>query len=679
MRFTDSLGEVVTVPDSEVSVLENGHGYTVYGARKNPGGEMMMSVVRGNHNMPGRTVPAEDPVEDYGEDIGDDEEVVAGSIDTAEESPRSNPAQLFTWKNLRLQTAISGGKAARGFLSRAGSAIASPLTAPLSFTKRTLRREISPNQSIRDNDSLLKLATAEDWFRYIKSIKNSPVDMGAEYSTMVSKASQASVYLFLDERRKDPSLNAFRRRLTPGSDVQDAMAKAQIVEDIMLSAGPSELAAPSGQYIHDKMFRLAMDIIKSIPMNSYNYYTVNEIHVHEGDQVFADLRKRYLPLEVTEVEMVLEMQQKLAEEGEAYAFSTTTNTSRALDAATLMKTAVAAYEVGDTRTVRTAIMTLRDSPFNYQPKSDLVARVVGGKTKESFDGMTEVTIPIIPSAMSSLQKDPKLSSSFKLSKAGASDKPAMAVVVAAGIKKSMLRQGGVYNELDYAKGPEMIAILKSTLDPTPIAMGIKATFGKNKKGYDIKPYDEVAMLAGRRADKPEVQKVAKDLGKAVKRNPKGRGKFLHIEIHPKTQLEMKRRGPGTKKGVRTPGETRHGNKSKKGTSYWTRGLSKFFPGMQMVQVGTHKKTGEEVPYRIRLPISHFAKVTHPSTGFQTISLKKGKDNKALVNAFRRMGEYYGIPRHNKSKDTYMRFTIAKGHQGEYYDKHRVKVGKAKKA
>ena len=44
--------------------------------------------------------------------------------------------------------------------------------------------------------------------------------------------------------------------------------------------------------------------------------------------------------------MVLEMQQKL-EEGEAYAFSTTT-TSRALDAATLMKTAVAAYEVGDT-------------------------------------------------------------------------------------------------------------------------------------------------------------------------------------------------------------------------------------------------------------------------------------------------------------------------------------------
>ncbi|MBK38226.1 MAG: hypothetical protein CMB45_05285 [Euryarchaeota archaeon] len=677
MQFTDSLGEVVTVPDSEVNVLENGHGYTVYGARKNPGGEMMMSVVRSNHNMPGRTVPPADLLEDYDkEDIGDNQDVVAGSIDTAEDNIRNNPAQLFTWKNLRLQTAISGGKAARGFLSRAGSAIVSPVTAPLSFTRRSIRREISPNQSIRDNDSLLKLATAEDWFRYIKSLKSSPVDMGAEYSTMVSKASQASVYLFLDERRKDPSLNAFRRRLTPGSDVQDAMAKAQIVEDIMLSAGPSELAAPSGQYIHDKMFRLAMDIIKSIPMNSYNYYTVNEIHVHEGDQVFADLRKRYLPLEVTEVEMVLEMQQKLAEEGEAYAFSTTTNTSRALDAATLMKTAVAAYEVGDTRTVRTAIMTLRDSPFNYQPKSDLVARVAGGKTKENFDGMMEVNLPILK--MDSIQKDPRLSRSFKLSKASANNNPALAVVVAAGIKKSMLKQGGIHNELDYAKGPEMIAILKSTLDPTPIAMGIKTTDGK-KKGYAVKPYDEVAMLAGRRADKPAVQKVAKDLGKEVKRNPKGRGKFLHIEIHPKTQLEMKRRGPGTKKGVKTPGETRHGNKSKKRISYWTRGLSKFFPGMQMLQVGTHKKTGEEVPYRIRLPISHFAKVTHPSTGFQTISLKKGKDNKALVNAFRRMGEYYGIPRHNKSKDTYMRFTIAKGHQGEYYDKHRVKVGKAKKA
>ena len=78
MRFTDSLGEVVTVPDSEVSVLENGHGYTVYGARKNPGGEMMMSVVRGNHNMPGRTVSPEELREDYDvEDIGDNEDVVA--------------------------------------------------------------------------------------------------------------------------------------------------------------------------------------------------------------------------------------------------------------------------------------------------------------------------------------------------------------------------------------------------------------------------------------------------------------------------------------------------------------------------------------------------------------------------------------------------------------------------
>ena len=74
----------------------------------------MMSVVRGNHNMPGRTVSPGGTREDYDvEDIGDNEDVVAGSIDTAEESPRSNPAQLFTWKNLRLQTAISGGKAAR--------------------------------------------------------------------------------------------------------------------------------------------------------------------------------------------------------------------------------------------------------------------------------------------------------------------------------------------------------------------------------------------------------------------------------------------------------------------------------------------------------------------------------------------------------------------------------------
>ena len=53
--------------------------------------------------------------------------------------------------------------------------------------------------------------------------------------------------------------------------------------------------------------------------------------------------------------------------------------------------------------------------------------------------MTEVTIQsflLLCLAYRRIQ----ISSSFKLSKAGASDKPALAVVVAAGIKKSMLKQ-----------------------------------------------------------------------------------------------------------------------------------------------------------------------------------------------------------------------------------------------
>ena len=67
-----------------------------------------------------------------------------------------------------------------------------------------------------------------------------------------------------------------------------------------------------GQHRTDKMFRLAFDIIRSIRMGSYNYYTLNQMHLDEGDRIFMEFRARYIPLEASEVEMVLEMQRKTA-------------------------------------------------------------------------------------------------------------------------------------------------------------------------------------------------------------------------------------------------------------------------------------------------------------------------------------------------------------------------------
>ena len=53
MNFTDSDGLLVSVPESQVEVVENNPNYTVYQARKNPGGEVLMNVRYndGEHHM----------------------------------------------------------------------------------------------------------------------------------------------------------------------------------------------------------------------------------------------------------------------------------------------------------------------------------------------------------------------------------------------------------------------------------------------------------------------------------------------------------------------------------------------------------------------------------------------------------------------------------------------------
>lgn len=199
---------------------------------------------------------------------------------------------------------------------------------------------------------------------------------------------------------------------------------------------------------------------------------------------------------------------------------------------------------------------------------------------------------------------------------------------------------------------------KSFFDPTPVGI-ISAATGK----WTVEDYSSFMKKGTKTFEDRKQRNQRQKLQQAVKGNPKGRGKFLFMEIHPKSQLTMKRGS----------GEEKHGQS--KDTAKWTKGLNKHFPGMKLVQVGKLKATGEDAPFRIRLPISHFKPVTHPTKGYKTIGMKKG--DKGLQATWQKIVDTYGMPKMSPVKGTYYRFIVDKTQRGSYYDGVRRKTGKAK--
>ena len=113
------------------------------------------------------------------------------------------------------------------------------------------------------------------------------------------------------------------------------------------------------------MFKLAYDMLISLPINIYNTYTF-QLEADEGGQVFSDVTRSYVPLEMTEIGLVLELRDKLAQLGPAYANTVIGEPTLAAEAAALMQKAVSAYNSGDTVTVRSILNYLQDSPFYYK-------------------------------------------------------------------------------------------------------------------------------------------------------------------------------------------------------------------------------------------------------------------------------------------------------------------------
>jgi len=675
MNFIRNNGEVVKVNDKDVETLEETNKYTLYGARHNPSGEQMVSVIYKNDGHAGDTVnPDMDAVMDSrmsNEEARQEDAPVLGPI-------MENPRKRLTWRNLRLPSAIAGEKAVKGKIA---TAVGAPITGFRQLTSLVLSGEFDANTSIRGTPYMF-MVRAEDWYKYITNMNT--VDIGSEFAAGVSHAQRAGNALFAAEWQADPSHSNLAGRLLPGGDLQDATRKGQIAYDV-LTRGRDILSQQGYGANNDEiMHKLVSDIVASMPIKQYNFYTLYNLHVDEGDKIYREFQSRYIPLDTAEVEMVLEMQRSLEAEGDAYAFRTTSNEEQGVLASKMMRSAVMDYEVGDTISVRTILRALRDPPYNYRPRAVTIASagMKEGSSLRTEDKKTSTYIVLDVANKDVIDDMVRVGVGKKVggSKVG---------VWVLGLDENHLKKDDKHLiDNRYATRYPTLQIAQSNYDPSPQFLAVKnqGKGGKgNKKGgggnkWTIVDYAEDYLKAGD-GDRDKAKKsIKRGLGGGggggkPKRNPKGRGKLHYIELWPKTQIDMKRREPAP---GRQKGETRHGKgTSKKGQTYWTRGVSKHLPDAQRLQMGVLKRTGEEAPYRIRFPTSHFAIRFHEGVGYKTLMPKKDKANKAFIKAYEDFLKFYGFPKHMPSKDTYNRFIIPKDEmlQSKYYQEVRSRAGK----
>ena len=667
MMFTAPTGEKINVPEGEYEPVESNPNYTVYQTTvgTNPGG-VLTKVVYNNprtnvgddqSNLPDYMMQDETDMSEMYDNMDFDSADDRGSEVASLYGGRSNPPSggttgsinAVTWRNLRLQSAIDSEKKVKGRILGTASQAIKKLS-----NIGGLR--LNQNTSVRPYPEILMTATAETWFDYIRNMN--ALDISAELSFEVSPQDQLSIYGFIKEWESDPSHRAFRRRVNPGANINSEFAKGQIAYDLMTAKAPDAMKGSDfSSHRYDKMFGLALDILKSTRLNLYNYYTLNAMHNDEGDRVFMDFRSRYIPLGAAHVEMIQEMQENIAG-GKSYAFQTTASQDQALEADLLMRKCVSAYQVGDTRTCRSILDVLMAHPFNYKPMSTKLALAHHVGSHDPNDPKKSASVKFeqgeIFRVTGAGKKNPLKNIDAKYLEGN------MAFVSIAkkgtgGVEKAL--KDGKLGEAKNAGGAQLI-LHKSYFDPTPV--GIVTAKGNQ---WVVDDYSEFVDSGKKTFEDKKQRDKRKQIQQAVTPNPAGRGKFLFMEIHPKSQLTMKR---GT-------GEEKHGQS--KDTAKWTKGLNKHFPGIKLVQVGKLKATREDAPFRIRLPISHFKPVTHPTKGYKTIGMKKG--DKKLQATWQKIVDTYGMPKMSSVKGTYYRFIIDKTERGSYYDGVRRKTGKAK--
>ena len=662
--FNNPHGRPVEVDEADTTIISDGPQGRVVAAQDPDTGSTMMRNLSTETYLPS-DMPSEQEEEQQYYDA-------MNSIEDIEPNPPKRP--LFTWRNLRLQQAISGERAVKGAASKA-------LGAPLlgsGAIKRFIAREMSVKNSIRETPQLMAMATVEDWATYVENMRDNPIDMGAELSAGVSASQRIAVTKFVAEWEADPGHRALLQKALPGADANDLIARGQLVHALMVGRTPNPMAARGyGTFKYDKMFRLAFDIISTLPINMYNSYTLFNMPALEGEAAFREAVDRYVPLELGEVGMAIELRNKLAEYGPGYAQMAVSDPSMSNEVYRLMQQIVNGYNIGDTSVVRSGLNALQDAPFYY---------------------------------MAAVSTDPNVFQASASNEKG--------LVGVGGIGKKVFNDDDslYYNGLIFLKD-----FPKDVVDPITGKLTKEAFSGNNSianKSFEVVrgPFDTTVQGVLKFGTKKNNEMYAKgasikstmkrkdkvdaaaDMAEALEYNnprgkPTGRGKFYTLQLHPKGQLSMKLRTT-TASGQ---GDARHGGppKGKDGSqSTWSKGLYKLldediekmnakhrknkktrsdkFPKMGiMVSGGKLKKTNKWAPYRIKLPKSHFT-VGRTPEGTQRIGLKGNKATPALTKAWQNFTDEYGMFVRKDTKSTEFRFIPSKksADQGAYFQRVR---------
>ena len=538
------------------------------------------------------------------------------------------------------------------------------------------------------------LITARMWSDYINNMDMQ--DVGAELSAEVSAEEKLSIYQFCKEWEQDPGHVAFTQRLLNTKDVNsvDEIAKGNIVYDLMtggIQPGPTGVKDPRNVK-HDKMFRLAIDIINSMRLREYNFYSLNLVHRDEGTRLYDEFMSNYVPLESDEVEIIHEVMRGLNNHGQSYAMQTTDHDGDPMGAYDLMARLGNAYNSGDTRLCRSILDTLFGYPYKFVPQ-------VG--YKGLFDGVSSRFIGQEPLHL-------YINNGWRW-------------ILNDGKAKNV-RNGGKEFKVD--NEAQLIEVLSYTY-PKPIGVFTKLSSGNNKFSYmpwsqfestartaaSMVPqsrggFDErVRDAENREAQKDKTRSDGGGKGKggggggrrgrrnpAPKKNPApgrkgrksgtlslGRGKQYHIEILPRTQLNVKTKGapgvdkktgksrPKGKSNVKSQGETGAERKA---------GITDAF-GSYM-HTGVDKKTGKKVPYVIKIPSKDFRAVNVEVEG-KTIRtlMPMRKTSKAQQQTWAKFLSVYGYPKLANTKGDPVRFKIHKPTRGTFYRqlaKDRKKAG-----
>lgn len=536
-------------------------------------------------------------------------------------------------------------------------------------------------QTIRDSP-FRQMVNARMWQQYINNME--PIDDALEIQAPYSPEEMLSLRMFCEEWNNDPGHVQFTRRLAnhPSTSASDAVLKGNMVYD--LCTGQIQLRTARGDREGNIPIRLAHDILTSIPLQEYNFYSLNSVHAQEGAAVYEQFLNRYVRLSSTEVAMVEEIENGIRASGRAYATMSTNITGDPIEAFALMQQTVEAMELGDTMTVRAQLNALLSPPYNMKSMAQQID--VGGTHGGRFVSTDQMRYHRFHANGGNLTT----------SATTGNNTPTHAIFAQGRDTSGNLV---MWPEAQLSTNANTHPPLGFYMEANASGTGVEHIWevlliGNNKHlrlaNYDDQAAAMSALVGGfnqrdraardeRAPGRPD--RDAADRRRGVRGNPvrenrfgasstMGRGKYIYVELIPKTKMAFKGKHKGRAKQ----------------TQYWdagstsvadTTGLAKVFPGGPsgdgyFIKKGGFTRTKTTEPWIIALPRKDFQAFTD-SEGRRTIRPKRRKTE--ANPAWEKFTRYYGVPTYAGEAGKQNLFKIKMADRGVFYDKLRAKPTK----